>query len=147
MLAYMETFRYYITSDGNAFFGMGGSLPMGEHPPIPGRSNPNERRNAALTKQNRNTLLFVLFLLLGGITYLLTRTYVSMLDTFMFSANFMIYIGLLIFWMQSVRVRLLPTRARSYIITAAALMIVYLLIRVLRFRILTEVVDPLHVMV
>ncbi len=91
-------------------------------------------------KENRNTWLFFGFLLLGGITNLLTRTRISIIDTFMFSANFMIYIGLLIFWMQSVRVRLLPTRARSYIITAAALMIVYLLIRVLRFRILTEVV-------
>ena len=92
-----------------------------------------------MTKQNRNTLLFVLFLLLGGITYLLTRTYVSMLDTFMFSANFMIYIGLLVFWMQSVRDRLLPTRARRYILASALLMIFYLLLRTLRYRILTQV--------
>lgn len=93
-----------------------------------------------MTKQNRNTWLFFGFLLLGGITNLLTRTRISVVDTFMFSANFMIYIGLLIFWMQSVRDRLLPTRARSYILASALLMIFYLLVRVLRFRILTEVV-------
>ncbi len=93
-----------------------------------------------LIKENKNTGLFIGFLLLGGITNLLTRTRISIVDTFMFSANFMIYIGLLIFWMQSVEARLLPTRARRYIMTAAVLMIVYLLVRVLRFRILTDVV-------
>ena len=91
-------------------------------------------------QENKNTWLFFGFLLLGGITNLLTRTRISIVDTFMFSANFMIYIGLLIYWMQSVQARLLPTRARSYIVTAAMLMIVELLVRVLRFRILTEVV-------
>ncbi|MBR0138740.1 MAG: hypothetical protein IJM17_00470 [Firmicutes bacterium] len=89
-------------------------------------------------KEKRNTLLFGAFLLLGGVTNLLTRTRVSIVDTFMFSANFMIYIGLLIFWMQSVRERLLPTRARSYIVSSALLMMLELLVRVLRFRILTE---------
>ena len=91
----------------------------------------------AITEENRNTLVFLGFLLLAGITQLLTRTRISLVDTFMFSANFMIYIGLLLFWIQSVSVRLLPTKARSYIIAAAVLMIVLLLIRVLRFRVLT----------
>ena len=92
-----------------------------------------------MTKQNGKTRLFFALLLLGGITNLLTRTHISIVDTLMFSANFMIYIGLLMFWMQSVRARLLPTRARRYIIASAVLMILYLLVRVLRFRILTEV--------
>ena len=93
----------------------------------------------SLSKEKKNTLLFAGFLLLGGVANLLTRTHISIVDTFMFSANFMIYTGLLIFWMQSVRARLLPTRARNDVIAAAVLMIIYLLIRVLRFRILTEV--------
>ena len=93
-----------------------------------------------MKKQMRSTRLFFGFLLLGGITNMLTRTHISILDTFMFSANFMIYIGLLIFWMQAVRERLLPTKARGYILASAILMIFYLLVRVLRFRILTEVV-------
>ena len=93
-----------------------------------------------MKKQMRSTRLFFGFLLLGGITNMLTRTHISILDTFMFSANFMIYIGLLIFWMQTVRERLLPTKARGYILASAFFMIFYLLVRVLRFRILTEVV-------
>lgn len=93
-----------------------------------------------MTKQNGKTWLFFAFLLLGGIANLLTRTHISIVDTFMFSANFMIYIGLLIFWTQSVRDRLLPTRARSYIILSAVLMFLFLLIRVLRFRVLTVIV-------
>ena len=91
------------------------------------------------TKNNRNTLVFLGCLLLAGVCNLLTRTRISILDTFQFCANFMLCIGLLIFWMQAVRARLLPTKARSYIVTAAALMIVLLLIRVLRFRILTDI--------
>ncbi|MBQ9824121.1 MAG: hypothetical protein IJM63_06450 [Solobacterium sp.] len=93
-----------------------------------------------MAKQNRNTLLFVFFLLLAGIACLLTRTRISIIDTFMFSANFAIYTGLLIFWMQSVRSRLLPTGARSCILASALLMIFYLLVRLLRWRILTGVV-------
>ncbi len=93
-----------------------------------------------MTKQNQNTWLFFAFLLLGGIANLLTRTRISIVDTFMFSANFMIYIGLLLFWLLSVRQRLLPTRARSYIILSAVLMILLLLIRVLRFRVLPVIV-------
>ena len=93
-----------------------------------------------MTEQNKKTWLFFGFLFLGGITNLLTRTRVSIVDTFMFSASFMIYIGLLIFWMRSVLDRLLPTRARSYIMLSALLMIFYLLLRVLRYRIMTEVV-------
>ena len=93
-----------------------------------------------MTKQNRNTLLFGIFLLLAGIAYLFTRTQIAIIDTFMFSANFMIYIGLLVSWMYSVWTRLLPTKARGYIIAAAILMMVELLVRFLRFRILTEIV-------
>ncbi|MBR0152558.1 MAG: hypothetical protein IJM26_02135 [Lachnospiraceae bacterium] len=93
-----------------------------------------------LLKESRSTRLFFAFLLLGGLTYLLTRTHISIVDTMMFGANFMIYIGLLIYWMQSVQARLLPTKARSYILTAAVLMMLELLVRFLRFRVLTDVV-------
>ena len=92
-----------------------------------------------LIRDNKNSFLFSAFLLLGGITYLFTRTQVAIVDTLMFSANFIIYICLLISWIFSVRTRLLPTRARSYIITAAVLMMMELLVRFLRFRILTEI--------
>ena len=98
-----------------------------------------------MTKQNQNTWLFFAFLLLGGIANLLTRTRISIVDTFMFSANFIIYIGLLIFWMQSVRDRLLPVRSRRYMIVSALLMIFYLLVRLLRYRVLTNVIARRYV--
>ena len=93
-----------------------------------------------LIKGHRNTVLFLGFLLLAGVAYLFTRTQIAIVDTFMFSANFIIYIGLLISWMYSVRARLLPTKARGYIVAAAILMMAELLVRFLRFRILTEIV-------
>ena len=95
--------------------------------------------NFRANRKNK-TILFFILLLLGGIVYLHTQTRVAIVDTFMFSANFMIYIGLLIGWMYSVQDRLLPTKARSYILASAVLSILYLLIRILRFRILTVVV-------
>ena len=91
-------------------------------------------------EDNRNTWLFCGLLLLGGAAYLLTRTQSTIVNTLMFSANFLIYIGLLLWWTYSVRARLLSTRARSYIVASALLMMMELLVRVLRFRILTEVI-------
>ena len=93
-----------------------------------------------MPNSRKNTYLFAGFLLIAGITYLFTRTQVAIVDTLMFSANFMIYIALLISWAYSVQARLLPTRARGYIAAAAILMMTELLVRFLRFRILTEVV-------
>lgn len=87
------------------------------------------------------TWLFLGLLLLAGITYLFTRTYISIVDTFMFCANFIIYIGLLFSWTYSVRIRLLPTRARGYILAASVLMVMVLLVRFLRYRVLLEVVS------
>lgn len=49
--------------------------------------------------------------------------------------EFFIYAGLLFYWIQSVRTRLLPTRARSYAIAAASLMLFYLTLRVFKYRV------------
>ena len=94
-----------------------------------------------MAKCKNNTVLFSGFLLLAGVAYLFTRTYISIVDTFMFSANFIIYIGLLFSWTYSVRMRLLPTRARGYILAASVLMVMVLLVRFLRYRVLLEVVS------
>ncbi len=92
------------------------------------------------TKDNQGIWLFLGFLLLAGVAYLFTRTQIAIVDTFMFSANFIINIVLLMSWMYSVRARLLPTKARGYIVAAAILMMAELHVRFLRFRILTEIV-------
>lgn len=95
-----------------------------------------------INKQNKNIWLFVGFLLLAGVCYLFNRTSVTWLNTLLFSANFAIYAGLILFWMQSVRVRLLPTRMRSYILWAAALMLCALILRVFRYRIVVTGTVP-----
>ena len=53
-----------------------------------------------MTRQNRNTLLFLGFLLLAGLSYYFTRTGSTVQRTLLFLVNFMIYAGLLLFWMQ-----------------------------------------------
>lgn len=93
-------------------------------------------------KHNKSTRLFIGFFLLAGICYLLNRTSVSWLNSFLFSLNFTIYAGLLLFWMQSVRVRLLPTHARRYVLAAAALMLLALFLRVFRYRAVLEQTLP-----
>ena len=54
-----------------------------------------------MTRQNRNTLLFLGFLLLAGLAYNHTREGSAAQQTLLFLVNFMIYAGLLLFWMQS----------------------------------------------
>ncbi len=88
---------------------------------------------------SKDIWLFSGLLLLAGTAYMFTRTGIAALDTLMFCANFMIYIALLISWIYSVRSRLLPTKARSYAEASALLMIAELLVRFLRFRVLTGI--------
>ena len=84
--------------------------------------------------QKKNTSLFLGFLLLAGITNLLARTGIPELDSLLTLINYMIYAGLLLFWIESVRVRLLPDRARTYILGAAFLMLFYMLLRIFKYR-------------
>lgn len=86
-------------------------------------------------RQNKNTILFLAFLLLAGVCNLFTRTGVRLINSVAFSMGFLIYAGLLIFWMQSVRARMLPGRARSYVMSSGVLMIAYLVLRVWKFRV------------
>ena len=74
-----------------------------------------------MNRENRNTILFIGFFLLAGILYALTRSRSPLLNTVLFAITYMIYEGLLIFWIQSVHGRLLPSRSRTYAITAAGL--------------------------
>ncbi|MCR4876488.1 MAG: hypothetical protein K5922_04905 [Clostridiales bacterium] len=86
----------------------------------------------------RHTCLFVAFLLLAGAANLFSRTGNPALDGLMTSCNYLIYIGLLLYWCQSVRARLLPSRARNRIVGAALLMVLYQLLRVFKYRMAVE---------
>ena len=85
-------------------------------------------------RQKHNTVLFLGVLLAAGICNLFTGTSRLFFNTLMFCMNFTLDAGLLLFWLQSVRERLLPTKTRSYITAAAILMISLLKMK------------PLHVM-
>lgn len=91
-------------------------------------------------KKNRNTWLFIGFFLLAGIAYMFTlRRYVA-LNVLMSSINGLIYIGLLLFWLKSLRTRLLPSKARSYLIAVALLMLFYMLVRMFNYRFSGDIV-------
>ena len=87
-----------------------------------------------LIKQHKTTRTFIGFFLLAVIFNLFTRTPNSFVDSLMFCLNFMIYIGLIIFWAQTVRDRILPTRTRVYMLVSSYFMILYMLQRVFRYR-------------
>lgn len=98
------------------------------------------------TGHNRNTLLFVSLLLFAGVLHIAENFSHNVpspdyaLVTFFFCLVFMIYSGLLLFWIRSVHTRLLPSRARSCLIAAAILMLLYLSLRVFKYRIAVDTV-------
>ena len=89
-------------------------------------------------KQNRNTWLFLAFLLLAGAANVLSRVFSPEAASLMTALNYVILTGLLLFWIQSVRTRLLPSAVRTYILSAAFLMLLYMLLRIFRYRFAVE---------
>ncbi|MBR6187297.1 MAG: hypothetical protein IKQ41_13690 [Clostridia bacterium] len=86
-----------------------------------------------LIRRNRSVIWFIGVLLLAGIANQFSRTGNLLIDALMCSMNDLIYIALLLFWLQSVRVRLLPSKVRSGIVSSACLMLFYLFIRVFKY--------------
>ena len=86
----------------------------------------------------RNTRIFTGFLLLAGFLHFFDPTQNLALNTFIFCAVFAIYAGLVLFWIRSVRIRLLPTRIRGYMTAAGLLMLSFLAMRVFKYRIVGD---------
>ena len=89
-------------------------------------------------KQNSRLLIFVCFLLLGGACHTADKIthgagYFAP-SALMFCAVLLIYSGLILFWMQSVRRRLLPSRARSCMMNSGRLMLLFLAVRAFKYR-------------
>ena len=85
--------------------------------------------------------LFIGFLLLGGFFHYFDPTQNLFLNSFLFCGRFAIFAGLILFWIQSVRTRLLPTRIRTYMITAGMMMLCLLIVQVFNNRIVGDAVD------
>ena len=87
---------------------------------------------------NRSTWLFAGLLLLAGIANLLSRNGIPAFECGMTVSNYLICTGLLLFWTQSVRARLLPSRARHWTVSAALMMLLYQLLRIFKYRFAVE---------
>ena len=97
------------------------------------------------THEKRNTYLFIGLLVLAGAFHVLEdslHSHVSVPDyslvTLVFCLVFLIYSALLLSWIVSVYARLLPSKARAYLIAMALLMLLYLCLRVVRYRIVVS---------
>ena len=95
--------------------------------------------------KNKNALLFVGFLVLAGVIHIAanvlhnTTTPHYSINTMLFCLEFTIYALLLFYWIQSVRIRLLPTRAKTYMLVLATQMVAYLSLRTFKYRIAESV--------
>ena len=108
--------------------------------------------------RTRSTLLFASGIVLAGALHILDRlcnSYLEALGTaagsalpgfcssLLFVLNFAIYTSLLLWWTQSVYTRLLPSPARRCILAAGAMMLLFLLIRSVKYR-LAEYATPME---
>ncbi len=91
-----------------------------------------------VTEQNKNTWLFIIILLLAGLANVLSRVFEQVPASLMTALNYVLLTGLLLFWIRSVRVRLLPSAARNSIFGASLLMLLYLLLRIFKYRFAVE---------
>ena len=91
-------------------------------------------------KMNRSTWLFAGILLIAGIANLLSRIGIPAFEAGMTALNYLICTGLLLYWAQSVRARLLPSRARLWTVSAALMMLLYQLLRIFKYRFAVETV-------
>ena len=91
-----------------------------------------------MNKQTRNTLIFICFLLLAGAANLLSRTDILARDNLFSCINCFVYIGLLLFWIQSVFIRLLPSSARTHMVSAGIAMLLYMLLRIFKYRMVID---------
>ena len=93
----------------------------------------------------RNTRIFIGFLLLAGFLHFFDPTQNLALNTFIFCAVFAVYAGLILFWIRSIRIRLLPTRVRTYMTAAGILMLSFLAMRVFKYRIVGDYADDVAI--
>lgn len=83
------------------------------------------------------TLLFIALLLLGGVIHSLTpeESGLRFLETVYYCVEYLIYIGLILIWTQSVNERLLPTRSKRYVLSAGCLLLVFVAAQFTKYRI------------
>lgn len=86
----------------------------------------------------QNTWLYIGSFLIAGFCTFFSRSENSLLNSILFSVNYALFASMLMFWMKSVLVRLLPTKARDYIVASAILMLVFMAFRTFKYRAVVE---------
>ena len=86
-------------------------------------------------KQNKNTWLFIGFLLLGGVLHSGDIEEDSFLVTVFYCGEYLIYAGLILSWIQSVGRRLSPTKEKGYLLASAGFMLLFLAAQFVKYRI------------
>lgn len=89
-------------------------------------------------KRTKNTAIYVLLIFLAGVFHLLEQSLIEYISTFSFCMVYAIYGGLILFWLLSTKERLLPSRFRSYLIAAAVCMLMFLILRSVRYRVFSK---------
>ena len=91
----------------------------------------------------RYTAIFAVLLAFGGmLRRVMAQPFVTPeWDTFLNILRGTLYAGLLLGWLTSVRTRLLPTPARSYILVSGGLLLLLLLLQNVRYRMVPEESD------
>ncbi|MBR3586910.1 MAG: hypothetical protein IKO00_12870 [Oscillospiraceae bacterium] len=84
--------------------------------------------------EDRNTCMFIAFFLMAGFLNRLMLEDYPLWNSLCFCIHFVILSGLILFWMQSVYDRLLPTTARTYMLCAASLMLGYMTLQSIKYR-------------
>ena len=81
------------------------------------------------------TLTFIALFALAGVLHVYEKVPSYALNTVIFCALTFIYFGLILVWYSTIRVRLLPTLSRRYILAAAWFMLAYIFLRTVRYRV------------
>ncbi len=84
--------------------------------------------------EDRNTCVFIAFFLMAGFLNRLILEDYPLWNSLRFCIHFVILSGLILFWMQSVYDRLLPTTVRTYMLCAASLMLGYMILQSFKYR-------------
>ncbi len=93
------------------------------------------KEGKALRRQIKDTLLFLGFFLLAGFLHSTDPDPNYFLVSASCCAEYLIYAGLILFWVHSVRQRLLPTRAKGYLLAAACLMLLFIAAQFTKYRV------------
>ena len=92
-----------------------------------------------MNQQTKNTWIFIGFLLLAGLANLTGRYLPQAGNALMNCVHSTIYIGLLVFWIQSVRIRLVPSGAKTCIVSAGLFMLLYMLLRIFKYSLAVDI--------